>query len=162
MSTTAPIGGTIRRKDLDIHELLQICSAPKEKQERIEILRRYALVYPELRYFLVVAYFCKDAFKTITDIAPMEFKPSKVRKGSSIENISSMWREVTKMYDTFPTGPRTRRGKAQRLLEELYYEDAQVIHDLIHGKFYSKELNESVVAEAFPLDIPSPLKKDIG
>jgi hypothetical protein len=161
--TELPINrGIIRRKDLDIHELLNICSAPTSKEDRITILQDYAKVYPELKYFLVVAYFCKDAFKSITEIAPIEFIPSKVHKGSSIENITSMWREITKMYDSFPTGPRVRRGKAQRLLEELYYEDAKLVHLLLTGKYYSKELNESVVVEAFPLDIPAPLKKDIG
>ena len=154
--------GVIRRKDLDIHELLSICSEPTTKEDRISILKDYAVVYPELKYFLVVAYFYKDVFKSITDIAPLEFIPTKVHKGASIETVSSMWSEITKMYDTFPTGPRVRRGKAQRLLSELYIEDAKVVHALLSGKFYSKELNESVVAEAFPLDIPAPSKKPIG
>lgn len=162
MNKLATNRGVIRRKDLDLHELLNICSAPTTKEDRIQILKDYALVYPELKYFLVVGYFYKGVFKSITDIAPLEFRQSKVHKGSSVENISSMWREVTKMYDTFPTGPRVRRGKAQRLLEELYHEDALLIHSLLSGSFYSKELNESVVAEAFPLEIPAPTKKDIG
>jgi hypothetical protein len=148
----------IRRKDLDLHELINICSEPKSKEDRVKILQNYAATYPELKFFLIVAYFCKGVFKTITDIGPLELIPSKVQKGSSVETVKSMWSEVTKMYDTFPTGPRTRRGRAQRLLEQLYIEDAKLIHSLISGKFYSKELNESVVAEAFPNEVPESPK----
>lgn len=150
----------IRRKDLDLHELIDICSAPMSKEARIQILKDYAETYPELKYFLIVAYFYKGVFKSITDIGPIAFVPSKVQKGSSIESVKSMWREITNMYDTVPSGPRTRRGKAQRLLSELYIEDAKAVHALLSGKFYNKELNESVVAEAFPSEIPVTTKKD--
>lgn len=148
----------LKRKDLDINELISLCILPSKQEDRISELRRYSEVYPELKYFLIVAYFFKDAFTQLNSTGPIDYQPSNTKKGGSPENISSMWKQVMRMYDTFPTGPRTKRSIAQQLLPSLYKEDALLIKQLIEGKFYSKELNEVVVAKAFPNEVPADPK----
>jgi hypothetical protein len=140
----------LKRKELDLSEVLELCAQPASFEERVAAVRRYAEAYPEVKYFLVVAYFCKDAFTQIHELGPIEYEPSKVPKGGSAENISSMWKEVTRLYDTFPSGPRIKRGIAQRLLMNLHRDDAALISQLLEGTFYRKELNEAVVKAAFP------------
>lgn len=144
----------IKRKDLDISELLKICSEPTGIEERVQLVKEYSAVYPELKYFLIVAYFCKDVFSQLTEAGPVEFEPSKVPRGGSTESLKSLWSEVTKLYNDFPSGPRIKRGRAYQLLTALHKDDALVISELIHGKFYSKELNEVVVSMAFPSETP--------
>lgn len=148
----------IQRKDLDLNELIVLCSKPLGIEERVIELQRYSAIYPELKLFLIVAYFCKDAFSQINAIGPIDYIPSKIPKGGSPENLKSMWREITKMYDDFPSGARVKRGKAQTLLGSLYAEDAVLVANLISGKFYSKELNEVVVSKAFPKETPQDPK----
>jgi hypothetical protein len=145
---------TVRRTDKELHELIDICSAPESHEDRVTVLRKYGNAFPELKNFFIVAYFCKDAFKSITDMGEFGYIASKVAPGASEENLASMWREVTRMYDTFPTGPKVKRGRAQRILGTLYAKDAEYLYKLIFGNFYSKELNELVVKEAFPELVP--------
>ena len=139
-----------RRADLELHELIDICSKPDKIEDRVALLKRYGSVYPELKCFLVVAYFCKDTFKDITSMGRFGYIPSKVGKGASEENLSSLWKEITKMYDTFSSGPKVKRGRAQRLLGSIFSKDAEYLYKLIYGEFYSESLNELVVREAFP------------
>lgn len=147
-----------RRRDMDLSELITLCSQPIGFDERVQMVTEYAHVYPELKYFLIVAYFCKDAFKEIQTTGVIDFIPSKVQKGASPESLSSMWKEVMRLYDTFPSGPKIKRGIAQRLLSQLHVDDAILIQKLLSGKFYMKELNDAVVAAAFPKEIPATPK----
>lgn len=148
----------IKKRDLDISELIDLCSKPVSQEDRIKTIREYSLLYPELKLFLIVAYFCKDAFSQINKIGPIQYTPSKTPKGASPETLKSMWIMVSKMYDTHPSGPRVKRGRAQQLLESLNIDDAILIGHLIAGNFYSKELNEEVVALAFPEGCPKDPK----
>jgi hypothetical protein len=148
----------LRRKDLDLSEIITLCSKPLEFEERVDLVKDYGEMYPEFKYFLIVAYFCKDAFKEIQSTGPIEFQPSKVQRGASTESLKSMWSEVTRLYDTFPSGPKIKRGIAQRLLTSLYKEDALIINQLLAGKFYLKELNDSVIKAAFPQSVPQDPK----
>lgn len=148
----------LRRKDLELSELLELCAKPESLDDRVAAIRRYSEAYPELKYFLIVAYFCKGAFSQITEIGPIEYIPSKVPKGGSTENISSMWTQVTRMYNSFPSGPRTKRAIAIQLLQTLHKDDAAIIKQLIDGKYYRKEINEIVVAKAFPKETPQDPK----
>lgn len=141
------------RKDYDISDLIELCSAPSSIEERVVLLQEYAAIYPELMYFLVVGYFAKDSFSEITK-DPIDYKPSKMSKGGSYETLATMWKEITYLYDTFESSVRIKRSKAFRLLCELHPEDAALVHSLLHGKFYSLELNEMVVAKAFPDALP--------
>lgn len=147
----------LKRKDLDIHELLNICSEPTDIDDRVELVKKMSVTYPELKLFLIVAYFYRDVFKDINE-KPLNYIPSRVSSGASQETLRSMWSEVTKIYDTFPSSPRIKRARAQGLLGNLYIEDAKVMYDLFTGKFYRKELNELVVQKAFPEDIPQSPK----
>lgn len=151
-STYQPIGrkDLVLRRDLDINDLLLICGKPDKIEDRVQFLKEYATVYPELKLFLVVGYFCRDAFTDLLELGPLDFPLSKVPKGGAAENLKSTWQQVTKMYNTFPAGPRTKRGHAQRLLSELYKEDAKIFKQLIEGKFYDERINELVVKQAFP------------
>lgn len=144
----------LKRKDLDISELINLCSIAGSFDERVTAVKYYSQAYPELKYLLIVAYFCKDAFKQLRSTGPVEYTPSNISRGGSPESISSMWTQVCRMYDTFPTGTKTKRAIAQQLLPSLYKEDAAIISQLIEGKFYIKELNEKVVQAAFPNEVP--------
>ena len=146
------------RRDLDLSELLDLCSKPLGIDERVAELQRYSVLYPELKYFLVVAYFCKNAFSQLNAPGPVEYTPSKLSKGSSVETLKSLWKQVTLMYDTYPSGPKVKRGRAQQLLPELHKDDAALISDLLNGSFYRKELNELVVSKAFPNETPDTSK----
>lgn len=148
----------LKRKDLELSELIELSSQPESQEERISAVQRYAEVYPELKYFLVVAYFCKEAFSELRGTGPITYTPSKVPKGGSAENIRSMWKEVCRLYDTFPTGAKTKRGIAYRLLSDLHKDDAELLNQLFEGKFYRKELNEEVVRKAFPKETPQDPK----
>jgi hypothetical protein len=148
----------IQRKDLDLNELIILCSKPLGIDERVAELQRYSAAYPELKLFLIVAYFYKNAFSQINSIGPINYIVSKVPKGGSVENIKSMWREITKMYDEFPSGAKAKRGKAQTLLGNLHADDAALVASLISGTFYNKELNEVVVSKAFPKETPQDPK----
>lgn len=143
-------GAVNTRRDLDINDLLELCGKPDKIEDRIDLVKRYAVAYPEFKFFLIVAHFCRDSFSQILSLGPLNYIESKVPKGGSTENMRSMWNEITKMYDTFPTGPRTKRGRAQRLLGDLYSEDARIVYSLISGTFESKRVNELVVQGAFP------------
>lgn len=144
-----------RYKDYDISELIEICSKPVTLEKRVETLKTFGTQYPELKYFLVVAYFCKDAFSSLRETGEIEYKPSKIAKGSSVENLRSMWTVVTRLFNDFPSGPKLKRGLAYQLLCDLHPDDAALVYELIFGNFYRKELNEHVVAMAFPELIPS-------
>jgi hypothetical protein len=144
-----------RKVDYDISELLELCSKPISQDDRILNLQNYGALYPELKNFLLVAYYYKGAFKQLNSTGIIDYIPSKVIRGSSVETLASTWREITRLYDSFPSGPKIKRGIAQRLLSEVSPEDGQVIIELLTDKFYSKELNETVVAKAFPGDIPT-------
>lgn len=147
-----------QRRDLDLSDLIQLCSEPVEFNERVETLKMYDKIYPELGCFLIVAYFCKDEFTQVNCNGPIDYTPTRVPKGGSVETMKSMWREVTRLYDSFPSGPRIKRAIAYQLLVSLYKDDAKIIHDLITGKFYSLKLNEAVVKAAFPDRTPSDPK----
>lgn len=149
----------IKKKDLDLSELIELCALPASFEERVDAVKRYSEVYPELKYFLIVAYFHRDAFSQIRSIGPLDYMPSRVPKGGSVETLRSLWTQVTRMYDTFPTGPRVKRGIAQQLLPSLYKDDAELIHQLIEGTYYRKELNELVVSKAFPKETPQNPKE---
>jgi hypothetical protein len=144
----------IKRRDLDLSELIELCAQPEKFEDRVAAVQRYSAIYPELKYFLIVAYFYRDAFSDILSIGPLDWQPSNVPKGGSVETLKSMWRQVNRMYDTFPTGPRTKRAVAHQLLPSLHKDDAKLLAEIIQGKYYRKELNESVVAAAFPGDVP--------
>jgi hypothetical protein len=144
----------VKRKDLDLSELIKICSEPLGIDERVALVQQYSSIYPELKFFLIVAYFCKNAFSQINQAGPIEFTFSKVPKGGSTETLQSMWKEVTRLYDTFPSGPKIKRGPAYQLLTSLHKDDAVILSELLHGKFYRKELNEVVVSKAFPNETP--------
>jgi len=146
------------RKDLDISELLDLCSAPLSKEERVKTLKEQAKIYPELKYFLIVAYFYTDVFKGILDSnGGLAYIPSTiVTKGASLESLKSMWNQIKTIFDTYESGFRIRRSKAQQLLNRLYKDDALVVHNLFTGNYKNIALNASVVAEAFPEDIPNP------
>ncbi len=148
----------LKRKDLELSELVELCAQPESFEERVAAVKRYAEAYPELKYFLIVAYFCNGVFSQVNELGPVDYQPSRVPKGGSTENISSMWKQVCRMYDTFPTGPRAKRGIAQQLLASLHKDDAELISQLLAGKFYRKELNEEVVRAAFPKDVPQDPK----
>lgn len=148
----------LKKKDLELSELIELCSQPASFEERVAAVQRYSGAYPELKYFLIVAYFIRNAFSQINELGPLDYQPSRVVKGGSSENITSMWRQVCRMYDTFPSGPRTKRGIAQQLLPALHKDDAGLIKQLIEGKFYRKELNEQVVQAAFPKETPQDPK----
>jgi len=148
----------LRRKDLELSELIELCAQPESFEERVATVQRYAQAYPELKYFLVVAYFCKGVFSQVNEAGPVDFQPSRVAKGGSIESIQSMWKQVCRMYDTFPTGPRAKRGIAQQLLSSLHKDDAKLISNLLAGNYYRKELNEAVVKAAFPAETPQDPK----
>ena len=144
----------VRRKDLDLHELLELCSKPVDMDDRVKLVQEYSSIYPELKYFLIVAYFCRGSFSQLNDIGPIEYIPSKVGRGGSVETLKSMWKEVTRLYDSFPSGPRIKRGVAHQLLISIHHEDAVIINQMLQGKFYKKELNEIVVSKAFPKETP--------
>lgn len=146
------------RRDLELSELLDLCSIPLGIDERVAELKRFSILYPELKYFLVVAYFCKGAFSQLNAQGPVEYVPSKVDKGGGVETLKSMWKQITLMYDTYPSGPKAKRGRAQQLLPTLHKDEAKLISDLLNGKFYRKELNEMVVAKAFPNEVPKDSK----
>jgi hypothetical protein len=148
----------MKKKDLELSEIIELCAQPESFEDRVATVRRYAEAYPELKYFLVVAYFCKGVFSQVNERGPVDYQPSRVQKGASAENISSMWKQVCRMYDTFPTGPRTKRGIAQQLLPSLHKDDAELISQLLAGTFYRKELNEKVVQAAFPNETPKDPK----
>lgn len=148
----------LKKKDLELSELIELCAQPESFEDRVAAVQRYAQAYPELKYFLVVAYFCRDAFSQVNELGPVDFQPSRVQKGASTESIASMWKQVCRMYDTFPTGPRLKRGIAQQLLPALHKDDAELIKQLIEGKYYRKELNEAVVKAAFPKETPQDPK----
>jgi hypothetical protein len=144
----------VRRKDLDLSELLNLCAEPLGIDDRVQRIQAYSSVYPELKFFLIVANFCKGAFSQMNQPCPIEFQYSKIPKGGSTETLQSMWREVTRMYDTFPSGPKIKRGRAYQLLISLHKDDAEILSQLFQGKFYRKELNEVVVSKAFPKETP--------
>ena len=148
----------VKKRDLDLSELIELCAQPQSIDERVAAVQRYSAIYPELKYFLIVAYFCKDAFSQIKEQGPLDWQPSNVPKGGSAESISSMWSQVTRMYDTFPSGPRIKRGIAHQLLPTLHKDDAELIAQIIEGKYYRKELNEVVVQRAFPKETPQDPK----
>lgn len=148
----------LKKKDLDISELLELCAQPQSIDDRVKAVQRYSAIYPELKYFLIVAYFCKTAFSQITEMGPLDWAQTNVPKGGSVETLSSMWNQVTRMYDTFPSGPRIKRGIAHQLLPALHRDDAELIAQLIEGKYYRKELNEEVVRRAFPKETPQDPK----
>lgn len=148
----------VRRKDLDLSELLDLCSEPLGIDERVNLIQQYSAVYPELKSFLIVSCFCKGAFSQVNLSGPVEFQLSKVPKGGSTENLKSLWATITQLYDTYPSGPRIKRGKAYQLLTSLYKDDAVVIAQLLAGQYYRKELNEIVVSKAFPNETPQPPK----
>lgn len=144
-----------RTKDYDISELIEICSKPKTFDERVACLKSFGDKYPELKYFMIVAYFCKDSFTDLCKTGEIEYRPSKIHKGSSVENLRSMWTVITRLYNAFPSGPKIKRGLAYQLLCDLHPDDAAVVYDLLFGRFYRKELNEKVVQAAFPELVPS-------
>lgn len=148
----------VRRKDLDLSELLDICSKPLGIDERVKLVQEYSSIYPELKYFLIVANFCKGAFSQLSQPEPIEFVPSTVPKGGSTETLQSMWKEVCRLYDTFPSGPKIKRGRAYQLLITLHKDEALILNQLFQGKFYRKELNEVVVSKAFPKETPQSPK----
>lgn len=148
----------IRKKDLDLSEILDLCSKPTSIDERVAEVQRYSSVYPQLKLFLLVAYFYKGAFSELMKNGPIDYIPSRTPKGGSPETLASMWNQVTRLYNEFALGPKAKRGVAQQLLGSLHKDDAELIHQLIQGKFYSKELNEAVVAKAFPQDAPKDPK----
>lgn len=148
----------IRRQDLDLSELLNLCAQPESLDERVAAVQRYSQAYPELKLFLIVAYFYKDAFTHVNQVGPVDYVVSKVPKGGSPETLASAWKQVTRMYDTFPTGPKAKRGIAQQLLSSLHKDDALLFSQLLSGKYYRKELNEEVVAKAFPQEVPQDPK----
>lgn len=144
----------LKKKDLDLSELLELCAQPESLEDRVAAVQRYSRVYPELKYFLIVAYFCRDAFSELLSTGPLDWQPSNVPKGGSVETLNSMWTQVTRMYNSFPSGPRIKRGLAHQLLPRLHKDDAALISQLIAGKYYRKELNELVVQKAFPKETP--------
>lgn len=156
--SSAYINGPIKRKDLDLSELLDLCAQPESLDDRVAAVQRYSTAYPELKYFLIVAYFCRDAFSELLSTGPLDWQPSNVPKGGSVETLNSMWTQVTRMYNGFPSGPRIKRGLAHQLLPRLHKDDAELIGKLINGKYYRKELNEKVVQLAFPKDTPQDPK----
>lgn len=143
-----------RKKDLDLSELINICAKPESIDDRVAALQHYGNMYPEFRYFMIVAYFCKNEFSQLRALGVLDYAPSRVPKGGSVESLKSMWTQVTRMYDEFPTSARAKRGIAQQLLSSLHLDDAKLIHQLLAGKFYMKELNELVVSKAFPKETP--------
>lgn len=147
----------MRTKDYDISELIEICSAPKTIDERVKTLKAFGSQYPELKYFLVVAYFCKNTFSSLIETGEIEYRQSKIHKGSSVENLRSMWTTITRLFNDFPSGPKIKRGLAYQLLCDLHPDDAALVYLLIFGRFYRKELNEQVVMKAFPELIPGDL-----
>lgn len=148
----------LRKRDLDLSELIELCAQPESLEDRVAAVKRYGTTYPELKYFLIVAYFCKGAFSQLLEAGPLDYAPSNVPKGGSIESLSSMWTQVTRMYDTFPSGNRIKRGIAQQLLPTLHKDDAILIKQIIEGKYYRKELNDTVVRLAFPKETPQDPK----
>lgn len=150
--------GRLRNKDLELSELIELCAQPESIEDRVAAVRRYSEAYPELKYFLIVAYFCKDAFGQLRALGKIDYMPSRVQKGASTENIKSMWTQVTRLYDTFPTSAKAKRGIAQQLLPALHKDDAELIVQIIEGKYYRKELNEVVVSQAFPKETPQDPK----
>lgn len=148
----------LKKRDLDLSELIELCSQPESIEDRVAAVQRYSSIYPELKYFLIVAYFCRDAFTELLSTGPLDWQPSQVPKGGSVETLNSMWTQVTRMYNTFPSGPRIKRGLAHQLLPRLHADDAALIAQIIEGKFYRKELNEVVVRMAFPKETPSDPK----
>lgn len=148
----------LKKRDLDLSELIELCVQPEKFEDRVAAVRRYSSIYPELKYFLIVAYFCRDSFTELLSVGPLDWAPSNVPKGGSSETLQSMWKQVTRMYDTFPTGPRTKRGIAHQLLPSLHKDDAKLVAEIIQGKYYRKELNEVVVRAAFPEDTPTDPK----
>lgn len=148
----------VRRKDLDLAELLNLCAEPLGIDERVNLIQQYSKVYPELRMFLIVANFYKDSFKQLNELGPIQFELSKVPKGGSPENLRSMWYTVTQLYDEYASGPRIKRGKAYQLLTSLYKDDAVIISQLLQGKYYRKELNEIVVGKAFAIEVANSPK----
>lgn len=148
----------LKKRDLDLSELLELCARPESLEDRVAAVQRYSIAYPELKYFLIVAYFCRDAFSELLSTGPLDWQPSNVAKGASLETLNSMWTQVTRMYNSFPSGPRIKRGIAHQLLPRLHKDDAKLIHQIIEGKYYRKELNEKVVQLAFPKDTPSDPK----
>jgi hypothetical protein len=148
----------VKKRDLDLSELIELCAQPASIDDRVAAVKRYSAIYPELKYFLIVAYFCKDAFSQVNELGPLDWAPSSVPKGGSVETLQSMWTQVTRMYDTFPSGPRIKRGIAHQLLPTLHADDAELIAQIIAGKYYRKELNEVVVQRAFPKETPQDPK----
>lgn len=148
----------LKKRDLDLSELLELCAQPESIEERVAAVQRYSSVYPELKYFLIVAYFCRDAFTELLSNGPLDWQPTNVPKGGSAETLNSMWTQVTRMYNTFPSGPRIKRGIAHQLLPRLHKDDAALIAQIIEGKYYRKELNEKVVQLAFPKETPQDPK----
>lgn len=144
----------LKKRDLDLSELIELCAQPDSIEERVAAVQRYSSVYPELKYFLIVAYFCRDAFSELLSTGTLDWQPSNVPKGGSVETLNSMWTQVTRMYNSFPSGPRIKRGLAHQLLPRLHKDDADLIAKIIEGKFYRKELNEKVVQLAFPKETP--------
>ena len=158
--SSAYIQAPIKRKDLDLSELLDLCAQPESLEDRVAAVQRYAKAYPELKYFLIVAYFCRDAFSELLSAGPLDWQPTNVPKGGSSETLNSMWTQVTRMYNGFPSGDRIKRGLAHQLLPRLHKDDATIIGQLIHGKYYRKELNEKVVQLAFPKETPQDPKSE--
>jgi hypothetical protein len=148
----------LRKRDLDLSELIELCAQPESQESRVAAVQRYGATYPELKYFLIVAYFCRDAFSQVLELGPLDYANSNVPKGGSVETLSSMWTQVTRMYNTFPSGPRIKRGIAHQLLPALHKDDAALVQQIIEGKYYRKELNEQVVRLAFPKETPSDPK----
>jgi len=147
-----------RKRDLELSELLDLCAKPESQEERIATVQRLGAMYPELKYFLIVAYFCKNAFSELNSLGPIDYKPASVPKGGSVETLKSMWEQVTRLYDSFPSGPKIKRGIAYQLLSSLHEDEAELIQQIIQGKYYRKELNEIVVQRAFPKETPQDPK----
>lgn len=145
-----------RTRDLELSELLDICAKPESQEERVATVKRLGAMYPELKYFLIVAYFCKNAFSELNSTGKIDYTPSSVPKGGSVETLKSMWEQVTRLYDSFPSGPRIKRGIAYQLLSNLHRDEAELIEQILQGKYYRKELNELIVHQAFPQETPDP------
>lgn len=148
----------LRRQDLELSELLEICAKPTSQEERVSTLQKYGQAYPELKYFLIVAYFCKETFSELRTLGKIEYIPSTVQKGASIENIKSLWSQVMRLYNEFPTSPKAKLAIARQLLMNVHKDDAEMLNSLIEGTFYRKELNEQVVRLAFPKEVPADPK----